>query len=40
MKIMHKNPKYIIKYDNHPNELGHEIIGNNLTELLKNKILK
>ena len=40
MKIMHKNPKkYIIKYDNHPNELGHKIIGENLIKLLRKQIL-
>ncbi len=40
MKIMHKNPKkYIIKYDNNPNELGHKIIGENLIKLLRKKIL-
>jgi len=41
MKIMHKNPKeYIITYDNHPNELGHQIIGENLIELFKKKLIE
>ncbi len=36
MKIMHINPrKYIIKYDGHPNELGHKIIAENIIHLFK-----
>jgi hypothetical protein len=40
MENMHKNPKkFIIRYDNHPNELGHKIIGENLIKLFKTQIL-
>ncbi len=41
MKEMHENPtNYIIKYDNHPNELGHKIIGENLLYLFENDFIK
>lgn len=41
MKEMHKNPtSYIITYDNHPNELGHKIIGENLIYLFENNFIK
>lgn len=41
MVEMHKNPKkYIITYDNHPNELGHKIISKNLINLFKKKLIK
>ena len=37
---MHNNPKkYVITFDNHPNELGHKIIGENLLYLFEEEDL-
>lgn len=41
MKSMHNNPKkYVITYDNHPNELGHKIIGENLLYLFDKEFVR
>ncbi len=40
MKKMHEKPEeYIITYDNHPNELGHKIIAENLKYLFSNNLI-